>query len=326
MIEIINLTKEYGSNTAVKGINFTLESGKIYGLLGPNGAGKSTTMNMITGCLAPTEGDVFINGFSILENPLTAKQHVGYLPETPPLYPDMTPFEYLKFVASAKRISDKNVITEVNNALIRTGITSVRDRLIKNLSKGFKQRVGIAQAILGNPEYIILDEPTVGLDPSQMIEIRELIRELGDNNTVILSSHILSEVANICDEVLVIAHGKLIAMDTPENLTGNFSTGNIINMLLRTDEYDKVLSVLETVEESISIKDAVYNEDGTLRVILDTGNNDIRDIIFYTMADNRIPIIEMTLSRPTLEEVFIELTSSVDEEQPYITPESEVNE
>lgn len=319
MIEIINLTKKYGTITAVNDISFTLETGKIYGLLGQNGAGKSTTMNMITGCLAPTDGEIVINGTNLLDNPLTAKRCIGYLPETPPLYADMTPFEYLKFVASAKSISKKDINDEIDNAMERTGIISVKDRLIKHLSKGYKQRVGIAQAILGNPEYIILDEPTVGLDPTQMIEIRELIRELGNNKTVILSSHILSEVANICDEVLVIAQGKLVAMDTPENLTSHFNTGNILNILLRTDEYDKCLSVIDSIENIISIKKSETYDDGTIRFILDTGEMDIRDVIFYTMADNRMPIIEMSLSRPTLEEVFIELTSDIKEEQPYIT-------
>ncbi len=317
MIEITGLTKVYANKTAVKGLTATIEKGKIYGLLGPNGAGKSTTMNMITGCLAATDGKIIINGKDIYEHPLTAKKYIGYLPETPPLYPDMTPFEYLVFVARAKGISKKDINSSVSNVMQKTGIADVKDKLIKYLSKGYKQRVGIAQAILGEPDYIILDEPTVGLDPTQMIEIRELIKSLGVNRTVILSSHILSEVSNICDEVLVIANGQLVAMDTPQNLTKHFTANNILNILVRTDNPEYIKQILESVEGVIQIN--IFDvEDNTARFELDTGILDIRDKIFFTLADLRTPIIELNIYRPTLEDVFIELTSKEVQEEKYI--------
>ncbi len=204
MIEVRHLTKKYGKNTAVDDISFTVEAGKIYGFLGPNGAGKSTTMNMLTGCLSPTEGEIFINGFSMLDEPSEAKRHIGYLPEVPPLYLDMTPREYLRFVAEAKGVRRDKLDSEIENVMEATGVTEMSKRLIRNLSKGYRQRVGIAQAMLGDPDIVILDEPTEGLDPQQRAEIRELIGELGRERTVILSSHVLSEVGEVCDNIIVI--------------------------------------------------------------------------------------------------------------------------
>lgn len=224
MIEVKNLTKNYGAIPAVKDISFTVEAGKIYGFLGPNGAGKSTTMNMITGCLAPSFGDVKINGLDIYEDAVEAKKSIGYLPEIPPLYTDMTPFEYLEFVGRAKGLKKAELYDEIERVMEKTKILDVSSRLIRNLSKGYRQRVGIAQAILGDPEYIILDEPTVGLDPLQIIEIRDLIASLAKDHAVILSSHILQEISAVCDHVIMISQGKVVASDTMENLLGKGET------------------------------------------------------------------------------------------------------
>ena len=215
MIEVKNLVKKYGSHLAVDHLNFTVDTGQIYGFLGPNGAGKSTTMNIMTGYLGATEGEVLINGHNILEEPEAAKKCIGYLPEMPPLYTDMKVKEYLRFVAELKKIPKKERQEQIEKVMLMVKIMDVQDRLIKNLSKGYKQRVGLAQAILGFPEIIILDEPTVGLDPKQIIEIRELIRELAKEHTVILSSHILAEIQEVCDYIMIISKGKLVASDTP---------------------------------------------------------------------------------------------------------------
>ena len=229
MIEISNLVKKYGDHVAVDNLSLTIEPGKIYGLLGPNGAGKSTTMNILTGYIGATSGTVKINGYDILNQPEEAKKCVGYLPELPPLYMDMTVAEYLKFVAELKKIEKKKRKEMINDAMEMTGVSDVSERLIKNLSKGYKQRVGFAQAVLGYPQIIILDEPTVGLDPKQIIEIRELIKKLGENHTVILSSHILTEISAVCDHVFIISKGKLVASDATENLINLMSTEQKIN-------------------------------------------------------------------------------------------------
>ena len=218
MIEVRNLTKRYGSHLAVDHLNFTVGEGKIYGFLGPNGAGKSTTMNIMTGYLGATEGQVLINGHDILKEPEEAKKNIGYLPELPPLYMEMTVAEYLKFAAELKKIPKNKREAQIKEVMRLTKLKEVENRLIQNLSKGYRQRVGLAQAMLGFPEIIILDEPTVGLDPKQIIEIRELIRRLAKNHTVILSSHILAEVREVCDYVMIIANGRMVASDTPENL------------------------------------------------------------------------------------------------------------
>lgn len=218
MIEVKHLCRKYGEHRAVDDLSFTIENGYVYGFLGPNGAGKSTTMNMITGCLAATSGQVLIDGYDIFEDAQEAKKRIGYLPEIPPLYQDMTVREFLNFVAKAKGVPKQALDEQLFSVVSLAGLEEVEERLIKNLSKGYKQRVGIAQALLANPEIIILDEPTVGLDPKQIIEVRDLIRELGKDHTVILSSHILSEVRSVCDQILIISKGKLVANDTPENL------------------------------------------------------------------------------------------------------------
>ena len=257
MIEVKNLVKKYGDHTAVDHLSFTVEKGQIYGFLGPNGAGKSTTMNIMTGYLGATDGEVLINGHDILKEPEAAKKSIGYLPELPPLYMDMTVMEYLKFSTELKKIKKEDREAEIEKALKLVKLADVQDRLIKNLSKGYKQRVGLAQAILGFPEIIILDEPTVGLDPKQIIEIRELIRELAKEHTVILSSHILAEIREVCDYIMIISKGKLVASDTPEHLEELMNGSDTIHIETRAEE--------ETVREILSgLKDI---EDVTLSLI-----------------------------------------------------------
>lgn len=313
MIEVRNLTKRYGPNTAVDNISFTIEPGKIYGLLGPNGAGKSTTMNIITGCLAATEGTVRVNGHDIFEEPLEAKRSIGYLPEIPPLYTDMTPYEYLMFVAEAKGVEYESTFRQVREVMELTELESVRDRLIRNLSKGYRQRVGIAQAMLGNPDIIILDEPTVGLDPKQIIEIRDLIRMLGQNKTVILSSHILAEVAAVCENVIIISHGKIVADDTLENLNSHVSPYDVLRISVRGDE-SAILDVLDSIGGIQSVEMLTGSEDGVynyrLQVARDT---DLRDTLFFAMADKRCAMIELEREASSLESIFLALTDSSDD-------------
>ena len=307
MIEVSHLTKKYGANRAVDDLSFTIEKGVIYGLLGPNGAGKSTTMNIITGCLGATDGDVRVGGHSVMDEPMEAKKLIGYLPEQPPLYQEMTPKEYLRFVAQAKGIPHKEWNSQLHMVMEKTRIVDVQDRLIRNLSKGYKQRVGIAQALLGNPEVIILDEPTVGLDPAQIIEIRELIRELGKEHTLVLSSHILSEVQAVCDHIMIISKGHLVASDTPENLTSLFAGTTTIKLEVMGDA-DAVRSLLSTVDGSETA--ALTTEDGVTRCELtQSGEEDVRAAIFTAFADAKLPILEMTRVRASLEDVFLELTS-----------------
>ena len=308
MIEVRNLVKKYGSHMAVNHLNFTIEKGKIYGFLGPNGAGKSTTMNMITGYIASTEGEILIDGHNILEEPEEAKKKIGYLPEIPPLYVDMTVSEYLKFVAERKAIPKEKRSGNINEVMSTTKLQSVKDRLIKNLSKGYRQRVGLAQALLGYPEIIILDEPTVGLDPKQIIEIRDLIKSLGNKHTVILSSHILSEVSAVCDHVLIIDKGKLVASDTPENLSKVMAGANSLELTVKGKEevIRKALDMVENIEELVyhqsMIKDAC---DFTVKI---AGNQDMRENIFFALAEVKCPILKMQSSNMSLEEVFLKLT------------------
>lgn len=250
MIEVRGLTKKYGPHTAIEDLNFTIEKGNVYGFLGPNGAGKSTTMNIMTGCLALTEGTVTIDGFDIVKNPVEAKRRIGYLPEIPPVYLDMTVEEYLLFVAKVKGVVKEELQAQVDSALERTKTAGVRTRLIKHLSKGYRQRVGIAQAIIGNPEIIILDEPTVGLDPKQIIEIRELIRELGKSHTVILSSHILSEIKSVANRMLIISRGKIVENDTAENIEKKYGS-NLEEVFLKLTEQTYEIEALEREAENV---------------------------------------------------------------------------
>jgi len=308
VIEVKNLVKRYGDNVAVDNLSFKVEKGQIYGFLGPNGAGKSTTMNIITGYIAASDGEVIINGHNIFEEPELAKKSIGYLPELPPLYMDMTPLEYLKFVAELKKIEKKERSRMIDEVMELTKITDVSGRLIKNLSKGYKQRVGLAQAILGYPEVIILDEPTVGLDPKQIIEIRDLIKSLSKKHTVILSSHILSEVSAVCDYVMIIAHGKLVASDKPENLSKLMVGSNSLELTVKGNEKSikKVLEKIESIQE-FEVHHSV--EADAVDITVKTAQQiDAREEIFYAMADAKCPILYMKVSNMSLEDVFLELT------------------
>ncbi len=308
MIEVSNLVKKYGDHTAVDHLSFQIEKGKIYGFLGPNGAGKSTTMNMITGYIASTEGKVMIDGHDILEEPEAAKKCIGYLPEMPPLYFDMTVLEYMKFAADLKKIPRNQKDKQIKEVMDMVKITDMKDRLIKNLSKGYRQRVGLAQAILGYPEVIILDEPTVGLDPKQIIEIRDLIKSLKQKHTVILSSHILSEVRAVCDYVLIISHGKLVASDTPDNLERLAAGSNSLLMKVK-GEKDIIRKDLETIEGVTGVEMSYDSDEELWKTKVSIQENvDIREKVFYAMAKANCPIYEMQVKRVSLEDVFLELT------------------
>lgn len=308
MIEVNNLVKRYGDHTAVDHLSFKIEKGKIYGFLGPNGAGKSTTMNIITGYIASTEGTVTIDGHDILDEPEQAKKCIGYLPEMPPLYFDMTVLEYMNFVADLKKIPKDKKKSMVAEVMEMVKITDMKNRLIKNLSKGYRQRVGLAQAILGYPEVIILDEPTVGLDPKQIIEIRDLIKSLKEKHTVILSSHILSEVSAVCDYVLIISHGKLVASDTPENLGKLAEGSNTLNLIVK-GEKDKICTALGQIEGVKNVTAADAKEEHAWNVNVSTNEDrDVREEVFFKMADAKCPILEMQSRKVSLEEIFLELT------------------
>ncbi|MBO5337357.1 MAG: ATP-binding cassette domain-containing protein [Lachnospiraceae bacterium] len=313
MIEVTNLTKKYGNHVAVDHLSFRVEKGQIYGFLGPNGAGKSTTMNMITGYLAATEGTVLINGHDITKEPEEAKKSIGYLPELPPLYMDMTVKEYLKFAAELKKVPKTERQKQVAEVMEMTQITDMQGRLIKNLSKGYRQRVGFAQAILGYPEVIILDEPSVGLDPKQIIEIRDLIRGLSKNHTIILSSHILSEVSAVCDHIMIIAHGKLVASDSPEGLQRRMSSsrdGASMEVELTVkgslQEVERAIMELEEVE---SVENKGITEENCVKLsVLSKNNVDIRESLFYALAEAKLPIMAMSHLEKSLEDIFLELT------------------
>ena len=345
MIEVSHLVKKYGSHYAVNDLTFRVDRGQIYGFLGPNGAGKSTTMNIITGYLAPTSGKVKINGYDIQQEPEEAKRCIGYLPEMPPLYADMTVMEYLVFVSELKRVARKQRKDDIQDVMERTGVSEMKDRLIRNLSKGYKQRVGLAQALLGDPEIIILDEPTVGLDPKQIIEMRDLIRGLREKHTVILSSHILSEVSAVCDQILIISTGKLAACDTPEGLTRLMtgeeeltlqvkgSAGRLEEVLSGLDGISEfeVKPVPETEEQRQESADAGEPENGentcAAAVIRVEEGCDIREEMFYRLAQNRLPILELHVTTKSLEDIFLELTASEkNSEEQEETDETEAEE
>lgn len=314
MIEVKNLTKKYGNHVAVDHLSFRVEKGQIYGFLGPNGAGKSTTMNIITGYLAATEGSVSINGKDIEKEPEEAKKSIGYLPELPPLYVDMTVYEYLKFVAELKKVPKADREEQIVDVMCMTQITDMSNRLIKNLSKGYRQRVGLAQAILGYPEVIILDEPSVGLDPKQIIEIRELIRKLAEKHTIILSSHILSEVSAVCDHIMIISHGKLVASDSPEGLQKLMSGPSELVLDVKGD-LEQVKAVLVSVEGVDSVEESGELQDGCVQVkAIAHGDMDIREAVFFALANARLPIMEMNYNKKSLEDIFLELTQNDDAE------------
>lgn len=310
MIEINNLVKKYGDHVAVDDLSLTVEPGKIYGFLGPNGAGKSTTMNIITGYLGATSGEVKINGHDIFKEPEEAKKCIGYLPEIPPLYVDMTVREYLDFVAELKKLEKSLRKRYVEEAMETTGITDVANRMIRNLSKGYRQRVGFAQAILGYPEIIILDEPTVGLDPKQIIEIRELIKKLGEKHTVILSSHILTEISAVCDHVFIISKGKLVASDATENLVSLMSGAQEIEVTVRTDVAEAQKELTSVVEVS---KVEVKNENAGELIVYANKGADVREDVFRTLAEKHFAVLEMHTIEKSLEDVFLEITQEGEE-------------
>ena len=310
MIEINHLVKKYGSHVAVDDLSLTVEPGKIYGFLGPNGAGKSTTMNIITGYLAATSGEVKLNGYDILKQPEEAKKCVGYLPELPPLYMDMTVREYLNFVSELKKIEKSLRSRYVDEAMEITKISDVSGRMIRNLSKGYRQRVGFAQAVLGYPEIIILDEPTVGLDPKQIIEIRDLIKELGKKHTVILSSHILTEISAVCDHVFIISKGKLVASDSTENLVNLMSGAQEIELLVKGDG-ELLAKQLQQLGEVEHLEKAVSEEKETSKFVLTaTKGVDLREKVFAACVEHGAVILEMKTVTKSLEDVFLQLTSS----------------
>ncbi|MGN1004495.1 MAG: ABC transporter ATP-binding protein [Oscillospiraceae bacterium] len=316
MIEVSHLTKRYGDHTAVKDLSFTIEKGQIYGFLGPNGAGKSTTMNIMTGCLAATSGDVKIGGYDIFEESKQAKRLIGYLPEQPPLYLDRTPREYLDFVGRAKGLSGKELEEQVEHVMAVTQTTDVADRLIKNLSKGYRQRVGIAQALLGDPEIIILDEPTVGLDPRQIIEIRDLIKSLGKQHTVILSSHILSEVQAVCQTILIISKGKLVACDTPENLEKLFAGTATVELTVEAAA-EEVKEIIGTLDHVAGLRYKKSGE-GQCAVTLDTDSDNSDAVcrkLFFAFSRAQRPILRMNTAKASLEDIFMELTSAQEKER-----------
>lgn len=308
MISVEHLTKCYGDFMAVKDLSFEIGEGHVYGFLGPNGAGKSTTMNMMTGCLSATEGHVNIDGYDIFEEPDKAKRLIGYLPEQPPLYMNETPVEYLKFVGEAKGLRGEELEAQIEDVIRQTKIEQVKYRLISKLSKGYRQRVGIAQALLGNPKVIILDEPTVGLDPIQMIEIRELIIQLGQNHTVILSSHILSEVQAICDKILIISKGELVAFDEPQNLEKSMMASNEITFVTEAKpaEVMRILDGISRIREWKSEEEHEFT-----KVWVQVLEGDIYDAckrLFFAFADAKKALLEMHTRKISLEDVFIELT------------------
>ena len=320
MITVKHLTKKYGPVTAVDDISFTVEAGHIYGFLGPNGAGKSTTMNMLTGCLAPTAGEIAIAGHDVYSDAIAAKRHIGYLPEQPPLYMDMTPFEFLSFVGRAKGLRGEALYHGIEQVMEKTGITDVAGRLCRNLSKGYKQRVGIAQAILGEPDIVILDEPTVGLDPIQILEIRELIRELGENHTVILSSHILQEISAVCDHVIMISHGKIVADASMEQLLASgeqdaeAAPASARCIRLETEgDADAVEAAISAVPGVASV--SVECSGNRVTAVVETAADaDPGDEIFLALRRAGLPVHSMTdgsvastASAATLEEVFVRL-------------------
>lgn len=311
MIQVSHLTKYYGDFPAVNDLSFQLPDGHVYGFLGPNGAGKSTTMNIMTGCLSPTEGTVKIGGFDILEQPQQAKRLIGYLPEQPPLYPNETPQEYLTFVGEAKGLRGQALGDDIDRVVSGTGIEQVRHRLIGTLSKGYRQRVGIAQALLGSPQVIILDEPTVGLDPIQIIEIRDFIQELGKTHTVILSSHILSEVQAVCEQVLIISKGKLVAFDAPENLEKLLLSSSGVTFQVEADKAEAEALLSQT--EGLSGWD--IQENGgicavTARLSEGQDAKALCGRLTLAFAAKGLPVIEMRMKKANLEDVFLELTES----------------
>ena len=310
MIEVQNLIKNYGNIQAVKNISFTVNKNEVLGFLGPNGAGKSTTMNMIVGYLPMTSGTIKINGIDISENPKEAKKNIGYLPEIPPLYPDMKVIEYLNFVAGIKGIKKQDRAFQIDRAMSRLKITDKKNRVIKNLSKGYKQRVGFAQALLGDPKVIILDEPTVGLDPSQTKEVRDLIKKLGKDHTIIFSSHILSEVNAVADRILIINNGEIKAQDTTNNL--EVDRNEVILKLDIEGDKNKTSEVLKSIDGFIDILDTVEVSDGVYSYKVSVADDSVRKSIVSKLTMEDLSIVEITTMKRSLEDVFLDVTSKKD--------------
>lgn len=307
MIEVKNVTKKYGKVVAVDNISFKIEDGEIIGLLGPNGAGKSTTMNMITGFIEATEGTIIVDGYDMAKRPKKAKREIGYMPEGVPLYTDMTVKEFVMYMAEIKKIDRKVRKEKVQKIVEQTGLKDVQEKLIRNLSRGYKQRVSMAGALVGEPKILILDEPTVGLDPKQITEIRNLIKELGKTHTVILSSHILSEVSQICKKVIIINKGKIVAIDTPENLENKVSNKNSVYVTVEDTE-NKIDEVSKSIKEISKIELVKENEDKTKQYIIESNQDiDLRKILFQKFAKENITIFEMKKSDATLEDAFMKL-------------------
>ena len=316
-LEMHDVVKTFPGVRALGGAQLKLRPGTVHALMGENGAGKSTTMNIITGYLAASEGTVTIDGHDVQQNPEEAKKCIGYLPELPPLYMDMTVKEYLRFAAELKKVPKAERREQVEQVMDMTGITDMQDRLIKNLSKGYRQRVGLAQALLGSPEVLILDEPSVGLDPKQIIEIRDLIRELGKDHTIILSSHILSEVSAVCDHIMIISHGKLVASDSPEGLQKLMSGAEELNLTVKGsyEALQEAVAALPGIQEIVRLDGAPKGgSDGCCNVLIKMDREqDIREELFYLLAEKRLPILSMTLSERSLEDIFLELTEEAPE-------------
>lgn len=307
MIEVKNVTKKYGNFTAVDNITFTVKDGEVVGLLGQNGAGKSTTMNMITGFIEPTEGNIVINGFDIMKKPLKAKKQIGYMPENVPLYTELTVKEFVTYMAELKLVERKIRKQEVENVIKEIGLQGVENKLIRNLSRGYKQRVSMAGALVGNPEVLILDEPTVGLDPKQIIEIRNLIKNLGKKHTVILSSHILSEISQICEKVVILNKGKIVAIDTPENLEEKTKEQNILYVTVE-DKEEKMPNLKEKIKDIEKLEMVKDNEDGTKQYkIISKSEKDVRKLLFEILPKEGITIFELKKAETSLEDAFIKL-------------------
>ena len=310
MIEVKNVTKKYGNFTAVDNITFTVKDGEVVGLLGQNGAGKSTTMNMITGFIEPTAGTIIVNGFDIMKKSLKAKKQIGYMPENVPLYPELTVKEFVSYMAELKLVERKIRKQEVENVIKETGLEEVKNKLIRNLSRGYKQRVSMAGALVGNPEVLILDEPTVGLDPKQIIEIRNLIKNLGKKHTVILSSHILSEISQICERVVILNKGKIVAIDTPENLEEKTKEQNVLFVTVE-DKEEKMLNLKEKITDIEKLEMVKDNEDGTKQYkIVSKSEKDIRKALFETLPKEGITIFELKKAETSLEDAFIKLVDT----------------
>ena len=307
MIEVKNVTKRYGKTIAVDDISFSIKEGEIVGLLGPNGAGKSTTMNMITGFIESSEGEIFVNGFDISKKSKKAKRNIGYMPENVPLYTDLTVREFVTYMAEIKLVDRKTRKEKVSKIIEQTGLLDVEKKLIRNLSRGYKQRVSMAGALVGEPKILILDEPTVGLDPKQITEIRSLIKELGKTHTIILSSHILSEVSQICNKVIIINKGKIVATDTPENLEKKMSSNNMIYLTIE-DVDGNIEKIKNNIKEIKTIKLVEKLEDGTKKYVIETENEtDLRKTIFSECTKKNIVIFEMKKADITLEDAFMKI-------------------